>query len=77
MHVGAATYLSAYVQLMNKILQIEEYTTPKELTAMGLLMADALSHATRAAWCALMDDQEGVELALEEFTAELKELKPS
>lgn len=73
--LGAATYFSAYVQLMASHLGVNN-VTQEAMNDMALLMAAPMNHAMTATWCAMMGDIPGRNRALLEFKEELDNLRP-
>lgn len=72
-HLGAATYLGAYLHLVTRALGVD--TTPDAINAMVLTMIEPMNHATKAMWYAMMNDPK-LDEALFEFRECLSVLHP-
>lgn len=71
--LGAVTYLSAYVHLMAHHLGIDADDNAV-VKAMAVDMVEPINRATEAAWCALMNDRDGMAKALTTLKELLEEL---
>lgn len=71
--VGAVTYLSAYIRLMGRSLNVPE-PTKLDIGRMVLSMVEPMNHATEAIWRALMKDDIGKEEAIERFRESLRNI---
>lgn len=69
--LGGATYLSAYVTLMSRKLDID--IIPEALRPMVLKMIIPVNLATEAAWCAQTNDLAGMNRTLERLRVLLEE----
>lgn len=66
MEMAAASYVSLYTRLMMRELGVEE-DDAQTRNRFAIQMVEPLNHATHAAWCALMEDKQGVDRAMEEL----------
>lgn len=66
MEMAVASYVNLYTRLMLRDLGIDEDTIPNR-NKMALQLVEPLNHATYAAWCAVMEDKQGVDRAMEEL----------
>lgn len=71
--LSGTTYMSAYVRLMARELEIDESDT-MALNDLAIKLVEPLNIATEAAWRALMGDTQGMEIALSQFGESLDEL---
>lgn len=70
--LGAATYLSAYIHLMARGMNI--VLDKREANAMAVEVVHAMNHATQGMWCALMKDGHGMRNAIALYQAQLDEI---
>jgi hypothetical protein len=72
--LGAATYLSAYVNLMARRLKVEDSYTKEAVISMVAEMVEPINLGTQIAWCALMNDEDGANTRLEELRITVEKL---
>lgn len=73
--LGAASYLSAYVHLMTRVLDIDD-SDNVAINEMASTMVEPINIATEAAWRALMGDTVGMDQTLKRFREHLDEIHP-
>lgn len=75
--MGAATYLAAYLRLMIRELGVEKGDAESQtamVRSMVLQMIAPMNHATESIWRAMMEDNKGMEEALQRLRDSLDEL---
>lgn len=71
--LGAATYLSAYVHLMARRLDVDDSDTVA-VNQMAVAMIPVINLATEAAWRASMKDRTGAHKALKDLRDRIMEM---
>jgi hypothetical protein len=74
--LGAITYASAYINLMAIHHGIDN-SDQKAMNEMAVRIVPAINFGTQAAWCGLMGDQDGRNIALEQLRSATEALSKS